>query len=873
MSRVLTKTHEKRLLKQLQSARKDADVEKAVENAVINMLRDYLEGHGKYASVDVSYPFNTDGIVHANGGLFFDDLIVLLEAKRDKNFAENKTDVHAVLAQSISYLRTIKNNDPHMLPNIVVIADNNEIFMVPTGALQSYLDKDYDWTLSPSSMHKDTLLMSDLDKDKNIRPVIYDINEKFNVVDFCDTLVHLAEEAEYVKIKIGKSSLSEAFDNFRNLVYGTNDPGVIQDENRAQIELFSRTLFGDENVFAHPKKSNVMFIDGEEVEGINTQGYEIFSTRYDANGYSYDEYKTIMEMSDTLIEESNRRFKGDYYTPVVWVNKAHRTIADALGSDWKDKYVVWDSAAGTKNLTRDYKFADLYSSTLFESELLATQKFNKDNVAFQYDFLNDDMELHDGSLSRDDLVDMSDEEIEETLKMPVSLVRDLLEKKPVVFFTNPPYGQATSALGKDHKPGVSATQVTDLMEGLGWAKKELYTQFIWRTKELAKFFEYTSDFHFFFFFNKTFLTSPNFVNFTKELTSEFTFRDGFMINAGEFSGTSSAWGIVFSHFEIGGTNQREFEYEVLASNKDTSIKHVTTWVGRSVDKRETLDSWFKEIDLPAGIDENAPFTKNGFEQPTSRGGYASLRKGWIGHGLVYSSSVQKSDKYLTITSLGYDSTGTWTITRDNFARAVVTFSIRRSVQEQIARNKQLWIRDKDIFTRPSEELLTDEFIADCVVYSLFDRQSNQTSLRNYNYNGKTYRVENEFFPFSTQFVKDLAITHGNLDIQADLQGDSERFVYTWLEAHKDDLSDEAQALLDAVKELYEESFSIRDEYARTTPRYNTNSWDAGFAQIARMCFGNDRHNDDFLHMKDSVYALRSALGEKIAHAAMEDGVI
>lgn len=203
----------------------------------------------------------------------------------------------------------------------------------------------------------------------------------------------------------------------------------------------------------------------------------------------------------------------------------------------------------------------------------------------------------------------------------------------------------------------------------------------------------------------------------------------------------------------------------------------------------------------------------------------------------------------------------------------MTFSIRRSVQERVAQKNELWIKDKDTFTKPSDDLLTDEFIADCVVYSLFDKQSSQTALRNYEYNGNTYRVENEFFPFSTQFVKDLAIKHKNLDIQSDLQGDTERFTYMWLEEHKDDLSVEAQALLNAVEKLYEESFSIRDDYAQDMPRYNTNSWDAGFVQIARMCFGNDRHNDDYLHLKDNLYALRKSLGDKISQAAIEDGII
>ena len=40
-----------------------------------------------------------------------------------------------------------------------------------------------------------------------------------------------------------------------------------------------------------------------------------------------------------------------------------------------------------------------------------------------------------------------------------------------------------------------------------------------------------------------------------------------------------------------------------------------------------------------------------------------------------------------------------------------------------------------------------------------------------------------------------------------------------------------------------------------------------------MYFGQDRNNDDYLHLKDNLYALRKALGDKISQAAIEDGII
>lgn len=785
--------------------------------------------------------------------------------------------MYEVVSQIISYLHEIKDKEPTKYPNVSIGVDNNEIFMIPSIALEKYVNGDYKWDLPASQMHKDTQLMDDLAEDKNIRPVVTNIDENFRPSEFCMHLLNMALEAEYVKIKIGKSSLSDAFTDFRTMTYGTNDPYVIQQENRQQIELFCRTLFGDEEVYAHPKRKNVMIIDGVEYENIDTEGYEVFSSRYDANGYSLKEYKAITSMADTLIAEANRRFKGDYYTPPVWVNKAHSVISNALGDDWKEKYVVWDSSCGTKNLTRDYKFSDLYSSTLYGGELMSTQHFNKDNVAFQYDFLNDDMCLHDGTYTVEDLKNMTDEQLDEVLKMDLSLVKKMMNKEPIVFLGNPPYGQATTSQASEntHKSGVGDTGVGRLMNNLGWGKKELYTQFYYRVQLLKEFFEYNEDdeFHI-FFFSKVFLSSANFGKFIDNFTKDFSFKDGFMINGGEFNGTSTAWGLIFSHWSTDGDkNQKEFPFEVLKSNPDRSIEEITKWVSRKGNKNNDIQQWLRNAVITDKKDDSLPRTKNGWEEPDTKNTYKEPVIDQIGCILSKSANVQSAEKYVALLSLTYEGAGAYAVTKDNFERASISFSIRRSVQEYFKRNKQLWIHDKDTFTAPSDDLVTDEFTADCVVYSLFDTQSNQTSLRNYQYKDQEYRVENEFFPFSMKFIKDLAIEHKNMDIQSDITGEHERFVYTWLQEHEDDLSIEAKALLEKAKELYEITFAYRDDYAKNAPRYQTNSWDAGYAQIAKLAFGNERINDEFLDFKKEFYNLRTALVEKIAQAAFNDGVI
>lgn len=58
------------------------------------------------------------------------------------------------------------------------------------------------------------------------------------------------------------------------------------------------------------------------------------------------------------------------------------------------------------------------------------------------------------------------------------------------------------------------------------------------------------------------------------------------------------------------------------------------------------------------------------------------------------------------------------------------------------------------------------------------------------------------------------------------------------------------------------------------PRFQVQTWDAGWAQIAAMSFGKWRHDSEVYDLYyEDFRAKRKALGDKIAHAAMDAGVI
>ena len=133
-----------------------------------------------------------------------------------------------------------------------------------------------------------------------------------------------------------------------------------------------------------------------------------------------------------------RRFRGEFFTPPLWTNEAHEEVSRVLGEDWRQECVVWDCAAGTGNLTRDYlDWGCLLSSTLEGTDVAAVQEqgWGGEHV-FEYDFLNP------GPLP---------------LEAQACLQTAAAVGKRLVFFINPPYAEDGIAGAKgEARGGVAA---------------------------------------------------------------------------------------------------------------------------------------------------------------------------------------------------------------------------------------------------------------------------------------------------------------------------------------------------------------------------------------------------------------------------------
>ena len=107
-------------------------------------------------------------------------------------------------------------------------------------------------------------------------------------------------------------------------------------------------MIDSKNYYLHPTKKGIAVFNGREIK-VNRNAYLAFQNTYKLQKYALEDKKKFTETCDRLIEDADRRNKGDFYTPTVWVDEAHKMISDVLGKDWKDRFIVWDCACGTKN--------------------------------------------------------------------------------------------------------------------------------------------------------------------------------------------------------------------------------------------------------------------------------------------------------------------------------------------------------------------------------------------------------------------------------------------------------------------------------------------------------------------------------------------
>lgn len=783
-------------MKTLLNAINEKDVENIYRSALIRTLTRANK------DAEITSPYGVDGLLRF-GGNKKRKTHVLLEFKYDDDLKSSLTQAK-IYAQCIYYLKKFHESGERV-PQALFIGDKNECFVLESAIFEKFLFRtDIDWSIAPSQAYKNNILIRELidmiDSGK-ISPFVFDIDDDFKFSEIVNKITEIGDEAERIKIKITPRTLERVFRYFEENVIKEKKDKFSPNE---RANLFVQLITNPQENYLHPKKRNILSTKAFGYVRIDSKQFRSFFGYFDGENYSPRQKEALTSSVDRIVEDITRRSKGEFFTPTEFVDLAHDYITKQYGDDWKERFVVWDCASGTMNLTRDYKFKELYCSTLEASDLETAEQhgYNPEAVKFQYDFLNDGPE-----------------------KLPQGL-RDAIEQgKEILFLINPPYATPTNmGANTTHKAGIANTAIAQQMKEektWGAVTQSIQAQFLYRIHRLQKKHK---NIHLAIFCTPVYMTGGSYEKFRDQFFNDFKYDSGFLFQASHFVDVKGQWGINFAIMSPGKHIGNVFDHDIIDVEGAYLVK-VGDKSLYSTDGRVRMSQWYRNpIKGLKTLDE--PQMTNSINVKDK--GYGKSLKNSYGYFYSNSNSVYHNATNVALFSSAFSGGHGVGIIKSNFKHSIMAFAARKLVDVN-------WLNNKDEYLAPNENHPEfDQFYYDSIVYSLFNNSSQQSSLRQIDYKGKKWDIKNEFFWMGREKILEFAEEHNFDEIYQDSKFDKDRYVHNLLfgeEKIYDKLSPDAREVLDMATNLMEKSFDMRKIVSEEHPEYHLNSWDAGYAQM------------------------------------------
>lgn len=790
---------------QLKTAQKEKDVENIYRAAIINSL----DGS------EITSPYSVDGL------LVNKTIRTLLEFKYDFDF-KNKTKQCDVLTQCLFYLKKFEE-DGIKVPSTIFIGDINECFAIHTNSIIKYLSSDIDWKIAASqASSKNPDLIMAMVGDTDIMPFVYNVDDNFNIKDVLEKIKDLSDNI-VKKVRITTKNIVNIFNYFDNQVIGKTELTTNQKAN-----LFIQIIINPGNNYAHPNRKNTLVTASFGDVTINKSLFNAFFGHFEGDIYSPKEKENLTGLVDRIVEDTVRRRKGEFFTPTVFVDESQKYITDALGPEWREEYVVWDCAWGTGNLTRDYKFKELYCSTLEQSDIDTANQigYNRSATKFQFDFLNDD----DG-------------------KLPAGLTAALNDPtKKILFYINPPYGTAgNQVLLDDKKESISDTLAGKLMKEEKWgaASQQLYAQFLYKISK----YNTNGNVAIAVYSPSLYKTGGSYIKFRENFYKKFRFESGMLFCASHFADTASSWGVDFSIWTSGTEDRSDLPVDVLDTEEQSeNIVRLGTKVLYNLDNRMEASEWVRQE--TKGIKTNAylPLLTSALNvKQTGRGAIISNAIGYMHND---SNSVKQNQTLVGLYSSAFAGANGFSVIPANFEKATTLFAARKLITST-------WVNQKDEYIAPDvQHSAYQQFVNDSLVYALFNNASNQSSMRQVDYKNKKHDIKNEFFWMSNSAIRELAVSNHYDELYRDTVNEpSERFVFNKLATVQ--LSPDASEVLNLATQLVLSSVNTRKTMSEESPEFHLDSWDAGYAQLKLVW--KKFHADEFKKFRDSYKAMEDRM--------------
>lgn len=753
---------------------------------------------------------------------------IWFEAKQN-----SKISSYAMFTQLLHYVQEALNHGEYIPPFLVVIDTEKAAIMKSEDVLPFLAKKTIKWGKSASGYTQEALDAVSAYIGTHFVSFKIETHED----EFIQTIKNAIKNGDIIRTQITPDNLKQVFDKWVQMI-GREIKDV--DEEKYAL-LFFADIMHDGTIsthndlpaqLLHKNNAPVFELEGKIYELGNKEGYRQFWAIYHKPPKAeYRDY--LLERRDSLIPVDERSFKGAYYTPLHVVDKAYDKLTETLGPNWQKEYIVWDMCCGVGNLeVKHSNPRNIYMSTL-DSADVDVMKATKTCVAaqrFQYDYLNDD------------ITDNGKIDYSLTNKLPESLRKAILSDKKILILINPPYAEASSSDnsingGGESKTGVATTKIGKNMSEYGYAKRELFAQFVARialempNAKLAMFS------------TLKYVNSSNFEKFRQKWSAKYL--GGFIVHSKAFDGLNGNFPIGFLVWETKQNTKDKIEIsEITTEVLDKNVNAIGEKRYYNLPTSALLNLWLARLKTNK---INIPL-KNAIHPQTAKAKVTTWLDNAIGYLWCNGNDMQQANQTALFSSVFSAGNGFY-ITPDNLSKISIMFTVRRII-------KPTWINDRDQFLQPTE-MLTDEFRNDCLIWMLFSGSNLTASANDLEWSDKKWSIINHFIPY----------TEDEVNAPGRFESD---FMVQYLSDKQ--LSVEATKVLENGKKLWQAYFAdtdtrtVRDELKLNRP-------DVGWYQIRNALNARNKNGDSaFVDLKPFEEAYKN-LSEKIQPQVYELGFL
>lgn len=741
---------------------------------------------------------------------------------------ESATPPVLMFAQLLFYVRDAQKKGEHIPPFLAVIDREKAAIMETARALPIMADKSIKWPKSASQVDKSVAAQAAPYIETHFVVYKMDTHEK----EFVQAVKAAIKKGELIRTPITPDNLRQVFDKWVDMI-GRELEGV--DESDYALLFFADIMHDGVKAAMSNLPARLLHEGDKPLFLLNGQTYELMSDRGYRNFWAiyhrppeeaYRHY--LLERRDSLLPLDERSFKGAFYTPLHVVDKAYDLLAETLGANWQEKYIVWDMCCGVGNLeVKHSNYRNVFMSTLDKADIdvMTASRTCVAATKFQYDYLNDD------------ITDTGEIDYSLSNKLPAELRQAIADAKAckagakkILVLMNPPYGEASSSdsvvsTGK-HKPEIAKNQLRDMMQTQDWgyASRELFVQFLVRIQRELPNSTIAM------FSTLKYINAPNFEKFREHWKAQYL--DGFIVHSKAFDGISGNFPIGFLVWDTAIPLPINRIQTKVLDKKGNYLGEKTFF---NISPSNYLNLWISRLRTNT---QNIPL-KNAVNPQNNHAKVTSWLTNALGYLWCNANDMQQANQTALLSSVFSAGNGFY-ITQENLWQSAIVFAMRMVIPHT-------WINHNDQFLQPSEPL-SDEFKTDCLVYMLFAGKNLSAGANDLEWSDRKWSLVNHFIPFREQDVE----AHG-------------RFESNFMSSYMANitLSLEAKQVMAEGQNLWRQYHNtqfekkIRDEYRLGRP-------DVGWYQIRKALEANADHEAvDFTPFKEAYDALSAKLRPQV----------